>query len=136
MKKLYTCVLSILLALQAYSQIDVIKDRDTTRYESVLVYKESNPIKSGYWIFYDMKGGKSKEGLYRNDSLVGVWKAYYGSGALKSEITYVSNRPKGYAKFNYENGNVSEEGTWIDKKWVGDYRYFFENGTWLEKISD
>jgi len=127
-KKISASIVLVLSSFLLFAQIDIIENYDTVRYESESAYKESHSLRNGYWIHYNVKGNKSKEGRYSNDSLTGLWKSYYDSGNIKSEITYVANKANGFARFYYENGNVSEEGIWKDKKWVGSYRFFHENG--------
>lgn len=128
MKKIATFIVLLLSSIVLLSQIDVVYNSDTVRYESEAAYKTVYPVKKGHWIYYNAKGNKHKEGLYQNDSLTGIWKNYYDNGNIKSEITYVANKAMGFARFYYENGNVSEEGIWKDKKWTGSYRFFHENG--------
>jgi len=85
--------------------------------------------KQGRWIyFFENTRHIEKEGIFENNSKIGIWKTWYQNGNLKTEINYVNNQPNGHARIYYENGKISEEGNWKNTVWIGGYTYYHSNG--------
>ncbi|WP_243348927.1 tetratricopeptide repeat protein [Parabacteroides sp. FAFU027] len=73
--------------------------------ESLGMLKEGNkPSKEGHWVVVNDEGGRSEEGVYKEDKIEGKWLLFWEQGPVKQDLNYKNDELDGQNITYHPNG--------------------------------
>lgn len=84
-------------------------------------------------IWYHDNGQVSQEGLYKEDTAIGVWKEYHKNGVLKSKGRYNISREGDWLRW-YQSGNLLSTSTYDTSGLTGKKVWYFDEENSIRRI--
>jgi antitoxin component YwqK of YwqJK toxin-antitoxin module len=84
--------------------------------------------KDSLWIYYNEKGEKIAQSVYRQGKLHGPSLTFYPGGSVCEDLSYKDDKKEGSYKSFFENGKLKEEGQYKNNMPDGRVVYYHPNG--------